>query len=66
MGLRNVPEPAPHAQSSGTDANRHRVIAGEARICRTWDFAALGRGNTPVDVIELRMKEAPQLIRFNG
>jgi NADH dehydrogenase len=33
MGLRNVPESAPHAQSSGTDANRHRVIAGDAWIC---------------------------------
>src|SRR3979490_1852621 len=61
-GLRNVPESAPHAQSSGTDANRHHVIAGEAWICRTWDFTALGRGNTPKDVIEWRMKEAPQLI----
>ena len=30
------------------------------------DFAALGRGNSPKDVIELRMKEAPRLIRFNG
>ena len=27
------PSSAPHAQSSGTDANRHRVIAGDARIC---------------------------------
>jgi uncharacterized protein YbjT (DUF2867 family) len=33
MGLRNVPESTPHAQSSGTDANRHRVIAGDAWIC---------------------------------
>ena len=33
MGLRNVPESAPHAQSGGTDANRHRVIAGDAWIC---------------------------------
>ena len=33
MVLRNLPKPAPHAQSSGTDANRHRVIAGEAWIC---------------------------------
>jgi hypothetical protein len=33
MGLRNLPKPAPHAQSSGTDANRHRVIAGKAWIC---------------------------------
>ena len=32
MGLRNVPKSAPHAQSSGTDANRHRVIAGDAWI----------------------------------
>ncbi len=32
MGLRNTPKPAPHAQSSGTDANRHRVIAGDAWI----------------------------------
>jgi hypothetical protein len=31
-----------------------------------WDFAALGRGNTPEDAVELRMKEAPRLIRFNG
>ena len=33
MGLRNVPKPAPHTQSSGTDANRHRVIAGDDWIC---------------------------------
>jgi nucleoside-diphosphate-sugar epimerase len=33
MGLRNVPKPAPHAKSSGTDADRHRVIAGDAWIC---------------------------------
>ena len=32
-GLRNIPKSAPHAQSSGTDANRHRVIAGDAWIC---------------------------------
>ena len=31
-GLRNVPKTGPHAQSSGTDANRHRVIAGDAWI----------------------------------
>jgi uncharacterized protein YbjT (DUF2867 family) len=33
MGLRDTPEPAPHAQSSGTDANRHRGIAAPAWIC---------------------------------
>jgi hypothetical protein len=33
MGLRNVPKPAHHAQSSGTDADRHRVFAGDAWIC---------------------------------
>jgi uncharacterized protein YbjT (DUF2867 family) len=33
LGLRNVSESAPHAQSSGTDANRHRVIARDAWIC---------------------------------
>ena len=32
MGLRNVPKPAPHTQSSGADANRHRVIGGDAWI----------------------------------
>jgi uncharacterized protein YbjT (DUF2867 family) len=53
-------------QSSGTDANRNRVIAGEAWICRSWDFTALGRGNTPEDAVEVQMKEAPRLIRFNG
>jgi hypothetical protein len=51
-GLRNAPESAPHAQSSGTDANRHRVVARDAWICWTWDFAALGRGNPPVDAVE--------------
>src|SRR5712672_2753105 len=66
MGLRNAPKSAPHAQSSGTDANRHRVIAGDAWICGTWDFAALGRGNTPENALELQMKEAPRLILFNG
>jgi hypothetical protein len=32
MGLRNTPESTPHSQSGGTDADRHRVIAGNARI----------------------------------
>src|ERR1035437_10293570 len=32
MGLRNVPKPAPHTQSSGADANRHRVIAGDDTV----------------------------------
>jgi uncharacterized protein YbjT (DUF2867 family) len=27
------PSPAPHASSSGTDANRHRVVARDAWIC---------------------------------
>src|SRR5713101_8287078 len=31
--LRNIPKSAPDAQSSGADANRHRVIAGDAWIC---------------------------------
>src|SRR5262249_26346229 len=56
MGVRNVPESAPHAQSSGTDANRYRVIAGDARVWWTWDLAALGRDNTPGDAIELPMR----------
>jgi len=32
MGLRNAPWSASHSQSSGTDADRHRVVAGVARI----------------------------------
>jgi hypothetical protein len=50
--IRNTPGSATHSQSGGADADRHRVIAGEAWICRTWDFAALGRGNTPEDVVD--------------
>src|SRR5246127_4171837 len=47
MALREAAEPAPHAESSGTDADRHRVIAGDAWICRTWNYAAVSRGQTP-------------------
>src|SRR5262245_11224724 len=56
MGVRNVPESAPHAQSSGTDANRHRVIARDARVWWTWGLAALGRDDTPGDAVQLPMR----------
>jgi len=51
MGLGNAPKSSRHSQSSGTDAGRQRVIAGDAWIWRTWNFTALGRGNTPADVV---------------
>jgi NADH dehydrogenase len=43
-----------------------RVVARDVWIFRTLDFAALGRGPAPGDVIKLRMKEDPRLVRFNG
>src|SRR3984893_6523422 len=63
MGIRNTPGSATHSQSGGAHAGRHRFIAGEAWICRTWDLAALGRGSTSENVVESRIKEAARLIR---
>ena len=51
MDLRNAPEFARHSEPSGTDAGRQRVLAGDARTWTTWNFAALGRGDAPTDVM---------------
>ena len=56
MALREAAEPAPHAESSGTDADRHRVIAGDAWICRTWNYAAVSRGQTPDAASDFRIR----------
>ena len=37
----NASEPARHPEPSGTDAGRQRGIARDARVWRTWNFAAL-------------------------
>jgi hypothetical protein len=64
MGLQNTPESAPHAQSSGTNANRHRVIAGDP------DFLNLGFRRTRSRQYCRRCcriaDERGSLIRFNG
>src|SRR6266550_6252448 len=60
MDLGNAPESARHSESSGTDAGRQRVLAGDARIWTTWNCAALGRGDTPADVMEPLIKELPR------
>src|SRR5712691_6589561 len=59
MDLGNAPESARHSESSGTDASRQRVLAGDARIWTTWNFPALCRGDTPADVMESLIKELP-------
>ena len=46
-----LPKSARHSQSSGTDAGRQRLVAGDARIWGTWNFAALCRRDIPGDVI---------------
>jgi hypothetical protein len=38
-----------------------QVVAGDARIWRTWNFAALGRGDTPAAVMESLIKELPRI-----
>jgi hypothetical protein len=58
-----ISESAHHSESSGADAGRQRVLAGDARICTTWNFAALFRGDTPPNVMESLIKELPRLIR---
>src|SRR5258705_13324799 len=60
MDLGNAPESARHSESSGTDAGRQRVLAGDARIWTTWNFASLGRGDTPADVMRSLIKELPR------
>ena len=60
MDLGNAPESARHSESSGTDAGRQRVLAGDARIWTTWNFDALCRGDTPADVMESLIKELPR------
>jgi hypothetical protein len=61
MDLGNAPESARHSESSGTDAGQQRVLAGNARIWTTWNFAALRRGDTPADVMESLIKELPRV-----
>ena len=63
MDRGNAAKPAHHSKSSGTDAGRQRVIAGHARIWRTWNFPARGRGNTPGDVMGSLIKELLRLVR---
>ena len=63
MDRENIAEPARHSESSGTDAGRQRVIARDARIWKTWNFAALSRGNTPGDVMGSLIKEFLRLVR---
>src|SRR5437660_6863780 len=60
MDLGNAPESARHSKSSGTDAGRHGVLAGDPRIWTTWNFAALGRGDTPGDIMGSLIKELPR------
>jgi hypothetical protein len=69
MDLGNASESAHHSESSGADAGRQRVLAGDAGICTTWNFAALFREDTPPDVedtppdvMESLIKELPRLI----
>lgn len=57
----SVVEFARHSDSSGTDADRQRVLAGEARLWTAWNCAALGRGDTPADVTEWLIQELPQI-----
>ena len=63
MDLGNASESARHSESSGIDAARQRVLAGDARIWTTWNFAAHGRRDTSADVMESLIKELPRLIR---
>jgi hypothetical protein len=62
MDLGNAPEYARHSESSGTDAGRQRVLGRDARICATWNFATLCRGDTPAGAMESLIKELPRLI----
>src|SRR6516162_9243425 len=54
----NASEPARYPEPSGTDADRQRGIARDARVWRTWDFAALDRGNTAGDIMGSLIKRA--------
>lgn len=45
MGIGKATQPARYAESSGTDADRQRVVSGNAGAQRTWNFLALRRGN---------------------
>jgi hypothetical protein len=62
MDRGNAAESARHSESGGTDAGRQRVIARDARIWRTWNFAALGRGNPPGDLMGSLIKELLRLV----
>jgi hypothetical protein len=53
----NAAKPSRHSESSGTDAGRQCVFARDARIWGTWNYAALGRGNTPGNVMGALIKE---------
>src|SRR5262245_30949030 len=54
----NASEPARYPEPSGTDAGRQRGIARDAGVWRTWDFAALDRGNTSGDTMGSLTKRA--------
>jgi hypothetical protein len=58
VGLRNASESSHHSESSGTNAARHSIIAGAPWICRTWNFTALGRGDTPAYLKKLLIQKA--------
>src|SRR6266496_1357938 len=66
MDLGIAPESARHTESSGTDAGRQRVIAGNARIQRSRNFAASGRGNSSADatvwLIRVGNRLSPRLV----
>src|SRR5215475_215178 len=47
----NASEPARYPEPSGTDADRQCGIARDARVWRTWNFAALDRGHTSRDIM---------------
>jgi hypothetical protein len=61
----NAPKPAHYPQSSRTDAGRQRVVAGNARIWRPWNFTALGRGNSPGNIMGALIKRVSRIVRQN-
>src|SRR5262245_53189202 len=54
----NASEPARYPEPSGTDADRQCGVARDARVWRTWNFAALDRGHTSRDIMGSLLKRA--------
>src|SRR5262245_22271724 len=54
----NASEPTRYPEPSRTDADRQRGIARDARVWRTWNFAALDRGHTSGDIMGSLIKRA--------